>query len=331
MFQANRDIRQPVDDIIAMLAIKPQIFDQKARTDFPDSYTDPNSYVTSMMAGKSGATIQQKLGVQGLPSTFMPNLNAEVNEGVVGYVQSPDFIDDPRQATLEAFLQKSNLVIDSSPEDLKWITAESGSGPAFVMELIKVLEADIMRAQAESGSTVDQQVASKIAVEAATAFIADAIPSTLLEPRHAAKIESWMASSASTDMLAKFGPGLRDQLFENINNYITGAREGALLAAKPSAEGEPPLLSDTPNEAKLNAAILGTIVGTGSRYLASGETLTKLQDDVTSKGGTTYAGRTVLEARGGVEEPHPNNTNPITVEDMVQAIYAAINRFIELS
>ena len=129
----------PARPKFVVLAVKPQILDAALQELRP--LAGAGTAFLSIAAGKTIASIAGVLG--GMPPIIraMPNLPASVGAGITAAVAGPG-VDDTLKAQAEALLGAVGKVVWLEDEGLiDAVTAISGSGPAYVFNLVEALAA----------------------------------------------------------------------------------------------------------------------------------------------------------------------------------------------
>ncbi len=121
---------------VILLAVKPQIFEIVAKEIRP--FLSQDQLIISIMAGVTIKTITESLGINKI-SRAMPNLPAQVNQGVTGYLNS-DTIDEAEAQKIHSILNATGKAIILKDENaIDQITALSGSGPAYVFYFMNAM------------------------------------------------------------------------------------------------------------------------------------------------------------------------------------------------
>jgi len=129
---------QGVDAQVLVLAVKPQIIGEVMAQLRPLMTAD--TLVLSIAAGISIAAIAKGLGTERIVRT-MPNTPAQVGKGISGAVAGASVGSEDRQ-TAEALLKAAGQVAWFEDEGaIDAVTAVSGSGPAYVFNLVEALAA----------------------------------------------------------------------------------------------------------------------------------------------------------------------------------------------
>ena len=120
-----------------VIAIKPQV-----AADILPTYRviAKDAVSISVMAGKSVASIKAALGGAPLIARTMPNLPASIGKGVTGLFAVSE-IDDAKRTMIEKLMAAAGETIwVPSEEQIDFVTAVSGSGPAYYFLLTEALE-----------------------------------------------------------------------------------------------------------------------------------------------------------------------------------------------
>jgi len=129
---------QGVDAQVLVLAVKPQIIGEVMAQLRPLMTAD--TLVLSIAAGISIAAIAKGLGTERIVRT-MPNTPAQVGKGISGAVAGASVGSEDRE-TAEALLKAAGQVAWFEDEGaIDAVTAVSGSGPAYVFNLVEALAA----------------------------------------------------------------------------------------------------------------------------------------------------------------------------------------------
>jgi pyrroline-5-carboxylate reductase len=127
------------DAQVVILAVKPQLMAQVLPGLLPLMAAKP--VVLSIAAGKTIAGIEQALGSGTAVIRAMPNTPAAIGRGITGMVGNPHV--SPEQFNLaEALLSSTGEVLRVKDEQaIDFVTAVSGSGPAYVFYLAECMAA----------------------------------------------------------------------------------------------------------------------------------------------------------------------------------------------
>jgi pyrroline-5-carboxylate reductase len=160
---------------VLVLAVKPQIIGVVMEQLAP--VIGPQTLVLSIAAGISIATLSAGLGTGRIIRT-MPNTPAQIGKGVTGAVAGPE-VERPDREAADALLAAAGEVAWFDQEsDLDAVTAVSGSGPAYVFNLVEALAAAGV-AQGLS-ETVAMQLARQTVIGSAALLEADPNPASVL-------------------------------------------------------------------------------------------------------------------------------------------------------
>jgi pyrroline-5-carboxylate reductase len=160
---------------VLVLAVKPQIIDEVMASLVP--VIGPQTLVVSIAAGISLARLAKGMATDRVVRS-MPNTPAQIGKGVTGVVAGSG-VDQDGKAAAEALLSAAGLVVWFDDEgDLDAVTAVSGSGPAYVFNLVEALAA------AGVAQGLDEHVAMVLArqtvIGSAALLEADAAPAGVL-------------------------------------------------------------------------------------------------------------------------------------------------------
>ena len=160
---------------VLVLAVKPQVLAPVMESLLP--VVGAHTVVLSIAAGIQLAQLTAALQT-GRVVRCMPNTPAQVGKGMTGAVAGPD-ISAADKAAVDALLRASGKVVWLESEgDLDALTAVSGSGPAYVFNLVEALAA----AGEEQGlpATIAMQLARQTVIGAAALLEADPAPASVL-------------------------------------------------------------------------------------------------------------------------------------------------------
>lgn len=160
---------------VLVLAVKPQIIGPVMESLRPVVGT--HTLVLSIAAGISIARLAAGLATDRVVRT-MPNTPAQVGKGISGAVAAAAVTPSQRESA-DALLQAAGPVVWFDAEaDLDAVTAVSGSGPAYVFNLVEAMAA----AGVAQGlpETVAMQLARQTVIGAAALMEADASPASTL-------------------------------------------------------------------------------------------------------------------------------------------------------
>ena len=123
---------------VLVLAVKPQVIDEVIEGLLP--VIGPHTLVLSIAAGISLARLAAGAQTDRVVRS-MPNTPAQIGKGVTGIVAGAG-VDQDGKSAAEALLSAAGLVVWFDDEgDLDAVTALSGSGPAYVFNLVEALAA----------------------------------------------------------------------------------------------------------------------------------------------------------------------------------------------
>jgi len=160
---------------VLVLAVKPQIIDAVMENLQP--VIGPQTLVLSIAAGIDIARLSRGLGTGRVIRT-MPNTPAQIGKGITGAVPGADVTAEDR-AHVDALLAAAGQVVWFDREgDLDAVTAVSGSGPAYVFNLVEALAA-AGEQQGLSGE-VAMKLARQTVIGSAALMEADAAPASVL-------------------------------------------------------------------------------------------------------------------------------------------------------
>ena len=134
---SNADLFRIAD--IVFLAVKPQYFEAALDRDEIVSSTSGGQapLVVSIMAGISIARIRQKTFIDAI-IRVMPNTPCLVGAGACG-MSCSEAVSAEQQQQVTSFLSTTGLVLPVAENLLDAVTGLSGSGPAYIFELIDAL------------------------------------------------------------------------------------------------------------------------------------------------------------------------------------------------
>jgi len=160
---------------VLVLAVKPQIIGPVMEGLV--SVIGPQTLVLSIAAGISIARLTAGTGTGRVVRT-MPNTPAQIGKGITGAVAGPD-IEPKDRAAADALLAAAGQVAWFEREDdLDAVTAVSGSGPAYVFNLVEAMAAaGVAQGLAEH---VAMQLARQTVIGAAALMEADPTPASVL-------------------------------------------------------------------------------------------------------------------------------------------------------
>jgi pyrroline-5-carboxylate reductase len=160
---------------VLVLAVKPQVMGPVMESLI--GVVGPQTLVLSIAAGISIATLQNGLRTGRVVRT-MPNTPAQIGKGMTGAVAGPEAKPEDREA-VDALLAAAGKVAWFDREgDLDAVTAVSGSGPAYVFNLVEAMAA----AGVAQGlpETVAMELARQTVIGSAALMEADPAPASVL-------------------------------------------------------------------------------------------------------------------------------------------------------
>lgn len=160
---------------VLVLAVKPQIIG--AVMDGLKPVVGPQTLVLSIAAGISIDTLSRGLDTGRVVRT-MPNTPAQIGKGMTGAVAGPDVTADDRAATDGLLSAAGQVAWFDAEGDLDAVTAVSGSGPAYVFNLVEALAAAGV-AQGLPEATA-MQLARQTVIGSAALMEADPAPASVL-------------------------------------------------------------------------------------------------------------------------------------------------------
>ena len=160
---------------VLVLAVKPQIIDTVM--DGLQPVVGPQTVVLSIAAGIDMARLSRGLGTTRVVRT-MPNTPAQIGKGITGAVAGGEVSAQDR-AAVDALLAAAGQVVWFDVEgDLDAVTALSGSGPAYVFNLVEALAA--AGEQQGLSAKVAMQLARQTVIGSAALMESDPQPASVL-------------------------------------------------------------------------------------------------------------------------------------------------------
>lgn len=160
---------------VLVLAVKPQIVGPVMETLLPVIGT--HTLVLSIAAGISIATLAKGLETGRIVRT-MPNTPAQIGKGITGAVAGPDISAQDKQNADALLAAAGQVAWFNTESDLDAVTAVSGSGPAYVFNLVEALAAaGVAQGLPEH---VAMQLARQTVIGAAALMEADTAPASVL-------------------------------------------------------------------------------------------------------------------------------------------------------
>lgn len=160
---------------VLVLAVKPQIIGDVMEQMAP--VMGPQTLVLSIAAGISIAQLSDGLGTGRVIRT-MPNTPAQIGKGITGAVAGRDTEAKDRDVADALLAAAGQVAWFDRESDLDAVTAVSGSGPAYVFNLVEALAA----AGTAQGlpEHVAMQLARQTVIGAAALMEADPAPASVL-------------------------------------------------------------------------------------------------------------------------------------------------------
>lgn len=174
---------------VLVLAVKPQIISSVLERLLPVVGT--NTLVLSIAAGISIATLAEGLQTGRIIRT-MPNTPAQLGKGITGAVAGPD-VEPADRANADTLLAAAGKVVWFDNEaELDTVTAVSGSGPAYVFNLVEAL----------ASAGVAQGLPEHVAMQLARQTIIGAAALLEADPAHASVLRQNVTSPNGTTAAA---------------------------------------------------------------------------------------------------------------------------------
>lgn len=124
---------------VVLFAVKPRVL-KAAAIDTATAIHQSNTLVISIAAGVRSTDLARWLGGDVAVVRCMPNTPALVRSGATGLYANPEVTREQREAA-ERILRAVGLVVWFEDEDLlNAVTALSGSGPAYFLRVMEVIE-----------------------------------------------------------------------------------------------------------------------------------------------------------------------------------------------
>lgn len=171
---ADLDAASLPDDLIVILAVKPQMFAGAAPALAP--LAARGALFVSIMAGITLAGLSRALGNTGRIVRSMPNTPAAIGRGITAAVAGADVSDADRASVARLLAVSGDFVWADREGDLDAVTAVSGSGPAYFFRMTEALA----RAGEAAGLSPDLAMTLARATFAGSAALADDRPDDAL-------------------------------------------------------------------------------------------------------------------------------------------------------
>ena len=135
----NPAVETVVDAEVVLVAVKPQVMDNVLQPLRHLAVSKP--LVLSVVAGKTIASLSQHFGVDTAIIRTIPNTPAAIGRGITAMFANPK-VSESQSALAAQLLQSIGEVVHvSAEEQIDWVTAVSGSGPAYVFWMTECLAA----------------------------------------------------------------------------------------------------------------------------------------------------------------------------------------------
>ncbi|MDB5537858.1 MAG: pyrroline-5-carboxylate reductase [Devosia sp.] len=160
---------------VLVLAVKPQIIDAVMTSLQPA--IGPQTLVVSIAAGINIARLQRGFDTDRIVRT-MPNTPAQIGKGITGAVAGAGVDSNDRSAADALLAAAGQVVWFDAESDLDAVTAVSGSGPAYIFNLVEALAA----AGEQQGLSPDvaMRLARQTVIGSAALMEADPAPAATL-------------------------------------------------------------------------------------------------------------------------------------------------------
>jgi len=205
---------------VVFLAVKPQQI-AKVLAEVRPRIT-PQRLVVSIAAGVRLAVLGDGLGESAKVVRVMPNTPCLVGEGACGYCVGPRVAAEDRRL-VQQLLEAVGLAFEVEEHLLDAVTGLSGSGPAFVYQIIEAL----------SDGGVRMGLSRQVATALAAQTVRGAAGMVLLTGEHPAILKDRVASPGGTTiagLAALESGGLRSALIE----AVTAATRRSVELGRPS-------------------------------------------------------------------------------------------------
>lgn len=160
---------------VLVLAVKPQIIGAVMEGLGP--VIGPQTLVVSIAAGISIGRLAEGLGT-GRIVRAMPNTPAQIGKGISGAVAGPEAGRADRDVATALLAAAGQVVWFDAEGDLDAVTALSGSGPAYVFNLVEAMAAaGVAQGLPEH---IAMQLARQTVIGAAALMDADSAPASVL-------------------------------------------------------------------------------------------------------------------------------------------------------
>lgn len=135
----NPDITAMTDAEVVLVAVKPQVMDDVLTG--LTSLARSKPLVLSVVAGKTVARLARFFGIDAAIIRTIPNTPAAIGRGITAMASNAN-VSPAQEALAEQLLSSIGEVVRvPAEEQIDWVTAVSGSGPAYVFWLTECLAA----------------------------------------------------------------------------------------------------------------------------------------------------------------------------------------------
>lgn len=135
----NPPISAITDAEVVLVAVKPQIMDQVLAPLVPLAASKP--LVLSVVAGKTIASLSRHFGGEAAIIRTIPNTPAAIGRGITAMVGNSHVSAAQMDLAEKLLASIGEVVRVTAEEQIDWVTAVSGSGPAYVFWLTECLAA----------------------------------------------------------------------------------------------------------------------------------------------------------------------------------------------
>ena len=226
----NADVAEACD--VVFLAVKPQYFAAAAES-LAGALT-ARHLVVSVIAGVTLGPLADRLGAAPRLVRVMPNTPCLIGQGASGYTLGPGTTADDGRL-VAALLAAVGVAVEVEEPLLDAVTGLSGSGPAFVYQIIEAL----------SDGGVRMGLPRAIATMLAAKTVAGAAAMVLETGEHPAVLKDQVASPGGTTIR-----GLQAMEEHAVRAGLYAAVEAATLRATELAQSTAPSNNQTNHQAK---------------------------------------------------------------------------------
>ncbi len=231
VFESAQALRAQVNERLraAVWAVKPDTFPLAAVQASEAGVFGPDTLHLSVMAGTSTASLARQLGSMHIVRA-MPNQAALIGQAITG-MYAPDAVSAEERAVAAALMETLGRVewVDREAQ-MHAVTALSGSGPAYMFEMLKAMK----EAGERLGLDSDQALRLAVQTMAGAAELARGSPQSLDE------LISQVRSPGGTTHAALQTMGAQ-RVFEGFKTGIQAAHDrsvamgGSSVASRPDA------------------------------------------------------------------------------------------------